>query len=130
MATFINPGSIAAPASQYSHGVVHDLPGRRLVVSGQLGIRPDGSIPEKLEEQIEVAWDNLIAVLVESGFTIGDIVKLTAFCTVPNSSAIVREVRARRLGGHAPAATFLQVAGLASDKFLFEIEGEAVRAAP
>jgi enamine deaminase RidA (YjgF/YER057c/UK114 family) len=36
-------------------------------------------------------------------------------------------VRDQMLGDHAPASTYLEVAGLARPEFLFEIEGEAVR---
>ncbi len=38
-----------------------------------------------------------------------------------------RAVRDRMLGDHAPASTYLEIAGLARPEFLFEIEGEAVR---
>lgn len=129
MADFINPSTIQQPGSLYSHGVIHPLRGRRLVISGQLGIRPNGTIPEQIEEQIEVAWDNLIAVLDASDFKITDIVKLMAYATVPGSSAAVRDARARRLGTHAPAATFIYVAGLVDPRYLFELEAEAIQEA-
>ena len=47
--------------------------------------------------------------------------------TVPNAIAVSRRIREQKLKGHAPASTFLQVAGLARADFLAEIEGEAVR---
>ena len=36
--------SIATPQSRYSHGVVHSLSGQRLVIAGQVGVKPDGSL--------------------------------------------------------------------------------------
>ncbi len=127
MPRFHNPASVAAPSSQYSHGVEHRLRGRRLVISGQVGLRKDGTIAEGLEAQLGQCWDNLIEVLRAAGMDITDLVKVTIFVTVPNAIAISRRVREQKLKGHAPAATFLQVAGLARPEFLAEIEGEAVK---
>jgi enamine deaminase RidA (YjgF/YER057c/UK114 family) len=130
MPRFFNPRAIAAPASRYSHGVVHGARARRLVISGQIGARIDGTIPDDLETQMEVAWDNLIEVLREGGMTVADLVKVVTFVTVPGSVALARKVRQRKLGQHAPASTYLEVAGLASPAFLFEVEGEAVSEDP
>lgn len=127
MPRFFNPGTIIAPASRYSQGALHNHSARRLVISGQIGVRPDGSVAEGLEAQMEVAWDNLEAVLAEAGMTVHDLVKITGFCVPPGSVAAFRTVRDRRLAGHAPACTYLENIGLASPAFLFEIEGEAVR---
>jgi enamine deaminase RidA (YjgF/YER057c/UK114 family) len=130
MPRFFNPTRIAPPGSRYSHGVAHSSRAHRLVTSGQVAVRPDGSIPEGLEEQMEVAWDNLIAVLNEGGMGVADLVKVTTYVTVPGSVALARRVRLRKLGQHAPASTYLEVAGLASPQFLFEVEGEAVSEDP
>ncbi len=47
--------------------------------------------------------------------------------TVPASVGLFRAVRDRRLLGHAPACTYIEVSGLASPAFLMELEGEAVQ---
>jgi len=130
MPRFFNPRRIVQPASRYSQGVVHSARARRLLISGQVGIRPDGSVPETLEEQMDVAWDNLIEVLREGGMTVADLVKVTAFATVPGSAGLWRKMRASKLGQAAPASTYLEVAGLASREWLFEVEGEAVSEDP
>jgi enamine deaminase RidA (YjgF/YER057c/UK114 family) len=127
MPRFLNPPGLAPPASRFSHGVEHRLAVRRLLISGQVGVRPDGSVPEGLEAQTELALDNLIAVLGEAGMEIADLVKMTTYVTVPGAVATFRRVRDRRFSGHAPASTYLEVAGLASPRFLVEIEGEAVK---
>src|SRR5690349_12384019 len=127
MPRLLNPAAVAAPSSQYSHGVEHRLSGRRLVISGQVGMRRDGTLADGLEAQLGQCWDNLIAVLREAGMDITDLVKATIFVTAPNAIAISRRVREEKLKGHAPASTFLQVAGLARPDFLAEIEGEAVK---
>ncbi len=127
MPRFLNPDSVARPSSRYSHGVEHRLSGRRLVISGQVGLTPDGTLAEGLEAQLGQCWDNLINVLREAGMDITDLIKATIFVTVPNAIAVSRRVREEKLKGHAPASTFLQVAGLARPDFLAEIEGEAVK---
>jgi 2-iminobutanoate/2-iminopropanoate deaminase len=127
MPRFFNPSTVAAPATRYSHGVEHGARARRLVISGQVGIRPDGTLAEGLEAQLEVAWDNLIAVVRDAGMDIPDLVKTTIFVTVPGSIMTSRAVRERKLQGHAPASTYLEIAGLARADFLAEIEGEAVK---
>ena len=127
MPTFVSPSEIAAPQSRYSHGVVHSSSARRLVIAGQVGVRHDGSLAESLEAQMVQAWENLLAVVAEAEMEPADLVKVTAFVTVRNSVALHRAVRDRMLGSHAPASTYLEVAGLARPEFLFEVEGEAVR---
>jgi 2-iminobutanoate/2-iminopropanoate deaminase len=127
MPRFFNPPTVAAPATSYSHGVEHGARARRLVISGQVGIRPDGTLAEGLEAQLEAAWDNLIAVLRDAGMDIPDLVKTTIFVTVPGAIMTSRAVRERKLKGHAPASTYLEIAGLARADFLTEIEGEAVK---
>ena len=126
MPTFHNPKTVAAPASRYSQGVSHALDGRRLVISGQIGVRPDGSVVEGLEAQMAQCWDNLIAVLADAGMQVEHLVKVTVFVTVPGAVAVYRKVRDEKLRGHPCAMTYLEISGLASPAFLVEIEGEAV----
>jgi 2-iminobutanoate/2-iminopropanoate deaminase len=126
----VNPRGIAAPQSRYSHGVVHSARSRRVVISGQVGMRMDGTVPEDLAEQIELAFDNLFAVVREAGMGPTDIIRITAYATEPGTVAQFRQVRDRKLNGHATACTYLQVAGLASPAFRFELEGEAVSEEP
>ncbi|MCZ7658655.1 MAG: RidA family protein [Xanthobacteraceae bacterium] len=125
-----NPPTVAPPVARYSHGTVHALgPGvKRLVCAGQVGIAPDGRIAEGLAAQVEQAWDNLLAVLAAENLGPEHIVKLTAFVADPSPDAVnvVREVRTRKLGQHAPSSTYLVVAGLASPALKFEVEAEAV----
>jgi 2-iminobutanoate/2-iminopropanoate deaminase len=127
MPLFLNPASVAAPNSQYSHGVEHSAGGRRLLISGQVGLRQDGTLAEGVEAQLGQCWDNLIEILHAARMEVTDLVKVTIFVTPANAVAISRRIREQKLKGHAPASTFLQVAGLARPDFLAEIEGEAVR---
>lgn len=126
MPRFFNPKTTARPSSKFSHGVVHSARARRLVISGQVGVLADGTILPDLEGQMQAAWDNLIATLEEAGMGVTDLIKITAFVTVPGSIDAFRSVRDQRLMGHKPTSTYLEVSGLARPDFMFEIEGEAV----
>ncbi|QCI65761.1 RidA family protein [Phreatobacter stygius] len=127
MPSFFDPPTVHAPAPSYRHGAIHQLTGRRLIISGQVASRPDGTVAEGLEAQFEQAFDNLIAVVKAGGMEIGNLVKVVTLVTVPDAVATFRTVRARKLGSHVCAATYIQVAGLARPDFLVEIEGEAVQ---
>jgi enamine deaminase RidA (YjgF/YER057c/UK114 family) len=76
---------------------------------------------------MEQAFDNLIKVLEAAQLDKSDLIKITTYVTIPGSVALYRGVRERKLGSHAPCATYLEIAGLASPEMLVEIEGEAVR---
>lgn len=123
----INPDDVAKPASNYAQGVVHEAGAQRLVISGQVGVRPDGSTEQGLEAQTERAWSNLIGVLNAAGFEKRHLVKVTIFVTVSGAVDVSRMVRDRVLDGHVCASTYLQVAGLARPDLLVEIEAEAVK---
>lgn len=124
----INPDTITKPASAYAQAIL--LPptaGHRLVISGQVGVAPDGRIEVGVKSQLERTWSNLLAVLAASGFEVKHLVKVTTFVTQPGQTGLARQIRDTAMQGHLCAATYLQVAGLASPDFLVEIEAEAVK---
>ncbi len=70
-----------------------------LFVSGQVGSREDGSPEPDFEKQVQLAFDNLGAVLKAGGCTFDDIVDVTSFHTDPqNQFDTVQAVRAKFLG--------------------------------
>ncbi len=123
---FLNPDNVVKPASNYVQAVVHTAAARRIVISGQLGLRPDGTLEDGLEAQMERAWSNLFGVLQAGGFARTDLIRATIYVTVPGSVSLYREVRDRMLDGHRCANTYLEISALAAPEFLVEIEAEAV----
>jgi enamine deaminase RidA (YjgF/YER057c/UK114 family) len=120
-----NPSSVRAPTG-YTHSIQIQGEHRRLIISGQVGVAPDGSVPSTGEGQIAQAFANLRAVLEASGMNVGNLVKTTVFLT---DRALLPAFRAGRdavYGGHAPCSTLLFVAGLADPRFVVEIEAEAI----
>jgi len=123
----INPPSVHPPVAAYSHAIEVPVQGKRLIVSGQLGLRPDGILPETAEEQAKQAWRNLLAILQDAGYGLGDVVRLRIYATDARDLPAIRSVRDQFLGGHCPASTLVVVAGLAKPEYVFEMEAEAVR---
>ncbi len=124
--TFTNPDGVHAPGSRYSHAALVEGPGRRLVISGQIGVRPDGSIASGGEAQIAQALANLGAILAAHGMGPANIVKMGVFLTDRALIGTWRVEREKFLGTLAPTSTLLVVAGLADPRFVFEVEAEAV----
>lgn len=82
--------------NQYSAAI---RSGDLLFVSGQVGSRDDGSAEPDFARQVNLAFENLQAVLKSAGCTLGDVVDVTSFHTDPEHQfAIVNEVRLRHFG--------------------------------
>jgi enamine deaminase RidA (YjgF/YER057c/UK114 family) len=121
----INPDTVRPP-NGYNHAIEVRNPERRVVIAGQVGMRPDGSIPEDGPAQIAQALANLTAILTATGMTTANLVKTTVFLTDRALLPAFRAERTRVLGDLVPASTLLFVSGLADPRFVVEIEGEAV----
>jgi enamine deaminase RidA (YjgF/YER057c/UK114 family) len=121
----MNPPTVRTPTG-YTHGMLITAPARRLVMSGQVGLTPDGSIPAAAEAQIAQAFANLRAVLAAHDMTPANVVKLTVFLTDRDWLSAYRAARDDFFPGDKPASTLLFVAGLADPAFHFEIEAEAI----
>ena len=82
--------------NQYSAAI---RSGDLLFVSGQVGSREDGSAEPDFPRQVNLAFENLQAVLKAAGCTLEDVVEVTSFHTDPeNQFTIVNEVRLRHFG--------------------------------
>ena len=122
--TTSNPPTVRTP-SGYSHGIIVQGATRRLVISGQVGMAPDGSLPATGEGQIAQAYANLRAVLEANGMSPNNVVKSTVFLTDRALLTAYRSARAAFFADQAPASTLLFISGLADPRFLVEIEAEA-----
>lgn len=123
----LNPESVVKPASNYAQAVLIGPAEERIVISGQLGLRPDGELEDGLEAQMERAWSNVFEVMRSAGFAREQLVRATIYVTQPGQVTLYRAVRDRMLAGHLCANTYVEVAGLAAPELLVEIEAEAVR---
>ncbi len=122
----LNPVGAPRPASNYVQAVRHDAGGKRLVISGQVGVTPDGQVLDGMEAQLRQCWANLFAVLKGAGFAKEHLVKTVIYVTLPGQTALSRRIRDEAMEGLLTASTYIQCAGLAAPDLLCEIEGEAV----
>ena len=60
------PTSVAAPFGPYSHAVEVPEGARLLYISGEVGVLPDGTVPETIEAQAEACWRNLLPKSAET----------------------------------------------------------------
>ena len=122
MKKFRNPQDIHEPVGSYSHQIeISDE--RLLVISGQVGMRQDGTIPDDPFEQIDLAFENIFCNLRAANMDVKDIIKITYYLV-----GEIREVVLSKLQGHQPCSTLLYVAALASPAFRIEIDAWASRA--
>jgi enamine deaminase RidA (YjgF/YER057c/UK114 family) len=128
MKTFHNPPDVHPPAGVYTHQVELRGPQRLLILAGQVGIRPDGTVPEDAGEQLEVALDNVARNLRAANMDMADVVKVTTYLVGDFDLTRLRQTVRARYGDHAPCSTLLYVAGLAAPAYRVEIEVWASRA--
>jgi enamine deaminase RidA (YjgF/YER057c/UK114 family) len=125
----INPSTIAPPAANYAHAVLSEGAQQILHLSGVVAVRPDGSIPDDIEDQAPVVWSNIEAILTEAGMAMTDVVSITTYVVADFMSALPRVMAARDLamGGHRAASTLVTVPALARPAWKMEIAVVACR---
>lgn len=123
-----NPDTIHAPLGRYVHQVEVTGESRMLFLAGQVGMRPDGSIPEDAVEQFGVALENVLRNLEAAGYEPTDLVKLTTYVVGELDPAGRRTQLDRVFGSHISTSTLLFVAALASPAYKVEVDAWATRA--
>lgn len=127
MKEFRNPQNVHPPLGLYSHHVEVSGNERLFVLSGQIGMRKDGSVPEDQIEQLEVIFENIIRNLEAANMSAKDIIKLTYYVVGEMDNVKRRAIITSKLGEHRPCSTFIYVAGLVSPLYKVEVEALASR---
>ena len=122
----VTPTSIKAPFGRYNHGILVSMAAPALYFSGQLGIAADGTIPEGIQAQTELAFANIDAILAESALARRHVVKLTTYLIELEDRQAYMAVRDAWVVDPAPASTLLFIKALAMPTFCVEIEALAV----
>ena len=100
--------------------------GGLLFVAGQIGLRADGTIPTSVEEQIDLAFRRLGAILQAAGLGFEDLVELVSYhVDIDKQLASFREIKDRYIKDNAPAWTILGVAAVARPTLFVEIKAVA-----
>lgn len=97
-----------------------------IYVAGQIGLNPDGSMPENDEGQIVNAFDRLKIVLEEAGASLDDIVELVSYHVgLQGHLARFLEIKNGYIREPFPTWTILEIAGLARPALMIEIKAVA-----
>lgn len=125
----LTPGGIHPPLARYAHATEVPAGARWLVLSGQLGITPDGRIPSDVESQTAICFDNILAILKDASMDAADLVRLTTYLTDEADLAAYMKVRDRFVADPPPASTLLVVQSFSKKQFKVEIEAIAAKVA-
>jgi enamine deaminase RidA (YjgF/YER057c/UK114 family) len=98
-----------------------------IFLSGQIGVRPDGTWPATIDEQADLVFANIIALLKAHGLEATSIIKLTTYMVAGQDGNAVRAARLKYLGAHRPASTAVFVSQLVDPGWLVEVDAVAVK---
>jgi 2-iminobutanoate/2-iminopropanoate deaminase len=109
----------------YSQAIVT---GDTVYTAGQVALDPTSGelVGTTVAEQTEQVLQNLTAVLAASGSSLGQVVKTTVYLADMADFNAMNEVYARHFGGHRPARSTVQAAGLPKGARV-EIDAIAIR---
>ena len=128
--TAINPWPWSLQFS-FNQGELLEHPERLLVCSGQISVDAQGAPQHAgdMAAQIELALDNLEAVLADGEMTLADVIRITIYTTDVDELLRNYGVLAERLEatGVRPASTLLGIARLAFPELLVEIQATAAQ---
>lgn len=117
-----NPTEGVYPATDdYVHALEVRGAQRLLFVSGTMGLKADGTPGADLEEQLELIWSNIRAILASADMSLDNVVRLTSYLTDPAFAEANAASRVAALGGRVIPTTAIVVQTLVSD-WLVEIE--------
>ncbi|MFN8510327.1 MAG: RidA family protein [Deinococcaceae bacterium] len=109
-----------APAAlgPYSQAIVWN---GLVFASGQIPLKPDGTLVEGIEAQTEQVFANIKAVLAEAGSDLSKVLKVTVFLADMNHFSQMNAIFETHVSKPYPARSTVQVARLPRD-VLVEIE--------
>ncbi|MEK4627381.1 MAG: RidA family protein [Solibacillus sp.] len=122
-----NPDTIHNPVAPYVHQIEVIGPNRWLNLSGQLGMRIDGTVPENPLEQLKLALENVNKNLEAAEMEIKDLTKMVFYFVGDFEVEQRRKIIGDFLGEHLPCTTMMYVVALAAPSFKVEIDAWACK---
>ena len=110
------------PFNHYCHVVRAD---RHVWVSGAVGTKKDGSVPESTVEQFRVALESVDACLRHAGAKASNVIKVTIFMIDISERPLINPLRIEYFGESRPASTLVEVSALVDPRLKVEIEAVA-----
>ena len=120
-----NPTQLFPPYRGYVHGAEIAAGSRLLFISGLNGFEQDGTtMPETFDEQAELIWKHIRAILASAGMTVDNLVSLRTYLADPKFDEPNALMRAKQLGAHRVASTVV-CCQLLEPRWKLEIEAVA-----
>jgi 2-iminobutanoate/2-iminopropanoate deaminase len=119
---------VANQIGRYSDAVEVSPNLRWLFTSGTPGLPTDGTLPNDVVAQSELAWRHILRILEKADMTAADIVKVTQYLTKAEDIKAYSAVRAKHLGDAHPAAMLVVIPQLVWPGLLVEVEVIAAKA--
>ena len=120
------PKDVAPPLANYAHATEVPPGARWLVLSGQLGIAKDGTIPPGAAAQADLCFRSIGSILKEAAMDFADIVTISAFLIDESDLADYMAVRDRYVTD-SPSSTLIVVKSFSKKQFRVEIETIAAK---
>lgn len=121
-----NPEKMYPQYKSYSHAIEIRNGSRLLIISGLNGYLPDGkTMPESFEEQGEIVWQYLGAILESAQMGYQNLVSIRTYLASPEFDEANVKLRRKYLGSHEPASTVVCCQLLDSN---WKLEIEAIAA--
>lgn len=110
------------PVSHYCHVV---RAGDFVFLSGMVGMKPDGTIPDDVVDQFRIAMASIDHCLREAGGRPDQVVKVLVFMTDIDERPRINPIRQEYFGQHRPASSLVEVSKLIDPRLKVEIEAVA-----
>ncbi len=123
-----NPEGLDQPVG-YSQVVTIEGQGKLILLGGKAGLRPDGFIPETLEAQSKLTWENIELALNAAGATRKDVIEIQIYIVdldKVNPEQVYQDVRDFFPTGHKPVSMVIGVSALAIPELKMEINVRAI----
>lgn len=118
---------VASQIGRYSDAIEVPAGVRWLFTAGTPGLGLDGTVPDGVAAQAELAWTHIVAMLERAGMTVADLVKVTQYLTRESDIAEYAQVRHRFLGDARPASMLAVISAQVRPGFLVEIDVVAAK---
>ncbi|MEM9950045.1 MAG: RidA family protein [Chloroflexota bacterium] len=120
-----NPDTLFPQYNNYSHAIEIGVGSRLLIISGLNGYLADGkTMPESFEEQGDLIWQHMGALLKSANMTYQNIVSVRTYLAHPEYDTQNMALRKKYLGDHEPTLTVV-VAQLLLPNWKLEVEAMA-----
>ena len=100
--------------------------GHTVAVSGTAPVWPDGTVDPDPDTQARRCWEIALTALEEIGGRVEDVIRTRQYVVRADLASAVGAVHGEVFGEVRPASTMVVVAGLLDERWLVEVELDAV----